>query len=688
MATGVWWWQRPAGPLEVTASASAGGTDPAALLKGDVDGGAPADGRAAAWRSEAPGVGQWVQLTYARPQEFDRVRMAPATADEALRAALVVFDSGASLLVHAGTDGVVDVSFPARSATTVRVVVAEAASDDGAVALAGLRLDDSADSAPKPLGPGDRVQVTTSSGDGGAALTDGDPAKGDAGAAWTAGPDDSNPSVTLAWGAPRVVTGLQVMGPATAVPDPKQPAAAQLSGVLRFDDGSSVVVSGIEGGSDQPTTVAFSPRVASRAVLELQRVASGAPLGLREVSLQGEGTTPPVWPSSGPTHTVEPTATTCAVDGQGAATGAPTPDADHPVVLLCPTVGSAISGRARIVVGAATGTTVSASAATAGSGGRQGPVTQLATAVADAQGRAVLEFATDELPSGPIGVQVDASGAFGARNPLRVPLVNLGGRELTAPSDAPRGMTLQWSDDFDTPLSATIDGDGAVYAARKPTIKGGETFGDAGFGDPGDPASPLATLDPAAVQGGYLRMRADDGSGGGERYASLLSSLRVGAGGFAAQYGYFEARMLGGPGLGSWPAFWALNTQSATADSDEAGEADAVELYGHNTTGSCHSTHDYSPDPAQRDAGTFTCLDNNGFPDWSLTWHTYGMRITPDTVTYFIDGTQVAEQPKLGRSQEPYFFLLDQALGGGWPVDLSPTSGLTDTYVDWVRIYT
>ena len=36
----------------------------------------------------------------------------------------------------------------------------------------------------------------------------------------------------------------------------------------------------------------------------------------------------------------------------------------------------------------------------------------------------------------------------------------------------------------------------------------------------------------------------------------------------------------------------------------------------------------------------------------------------------------------------PFFFLLDMALGGGWPVALDPTGGTSDLYVDWVRVYT
>jgi hypothetical protein len=35
----------------------------------------------------------------------------------------------------------------------------------------------------------------------------------------------------------------------------------------------------------------------------------------------------------------------------------------------------------------------------------------------------------------------------------------------------------------------------------------------------------------------------------------------------------------------------------------------------------------------------------------------------------------------------PFFFLINLATGGGWPVDLSRYGGIADMYVDYVRVY-
>ena len=39
-------------------------------------------------------------------------------------------------------------------------------------------------------------------------------------------------------------------------------------------------------------------------------------------------------------------------------------------------------------------------------------------------------------------------------------------------------------------------------------------------------------------------------------------------------------------------------------------------------------------------------------------------------------------------TDEPFYFMIDQSLGGGWPIKLAGTGDTIDLYVDWVRVYT
>jgi hypothetical protein len=132
-----------------------------------------------------------------------------------------------------------------------------------------------------------------------------------------------------------------------------------------------------------------------------------------------------------------------------------------------------------------------------------------------------------------------------------------------------------------------------------------------------------------------------------------------------------------------------LNTESAAVRSDRSAEVDAVELYGVNPLGSCHTVHDWgAEESAASDGGEPSCLEQNGFVDWPMAWHTYGVRIRPNGATFTIDGQVVATADRLGLTDQPFFFLVDLALGGGWPVDLAPTAGMADLYVDWVHVWT
>jgi hypothetical protein len=296
---------------------------------------------------------------------------------------------------------------------------------------------------------------------------------------------------------------------------------------------------------------------------------------------------------------------------------------------------------------------------------------------------------TSVVPRGPMALKVQVA-AQDPGTPLYVQLLSTGGQPLDATGSAPTGMTLQWAEEFTSPLSISRTGADATYAATKPDPSGGTQFGEALFADPASGAGTLTTVDRD-----FLRIRvrpAGEGAGGATgsvHLGGLLSSADLGGPGFAAQYGYFEARIMGAPGAGSWPAFWMLNSESAARQKDTSAEVDAVELYGHSTLGSCHTVHNWDV-TQRRESGASEphCKDPNGFADWAMAWHTYGVRITPNGATFSIDGLTVSTADHLSHSSEPFFFMLDLALGGGWPVDLRPTAGITDMYVDWVRVYT
>ena len=78
-----------------------------------------------------------------------------------------------------------------------------------------------------------------------------------------------------------------------------------------------------------------------------------------------------------------------------------------------------------------------------------------------------------------------------------------------------------------------------------------------------------------------------------------------------------------------------------------------------------------------------------GIPStWFETFHTYGCKITETDTIYYCDNLEVGRHATLPLSrQKPFFFLINLATGGGWPVDLTRYNGLADMYIDYVRVY-
>jgi len=662
----------------LAASTTAPGSQLQALVTASSSTDVPPASRPVTWASDGETVGAWVSLSWPRPTAVNTVRFSAAgRGGEVAKAFLLTFDDGASLLVTADGAGDAHVTFAHRVVSHVRLTVSSATEGAGRVALAALSVDDHEAREPGLPSPSRPPDVLASSGlsRGERALQDGDARLGTAGASWAASASDDAPWVRVRWPQAVEVSSVQVLG---------APKADVLHGVLVFDDGSEVLVSGIAGGTATPTTIAFAPRVAKTVDLRLmpERQHSGSLVALDEIRFYGPGATPPRWPSRGTTYSVHPAVGSCAT-GDTAPSGS-RPDA---LSLVCPGTGSVVNGPTTVVVAAPPGTRVRASAPVLSDGATTiATWSAVAAGTAGPDGRVTLAVDPRPWPRGPLSLVVDAPDVA-PLGELSVQLLNRAGREVPSATSAPRGLTLQWEDDFAGPLSVSETGEDAAYAAGKPSATGMESFGDAPFAAPSRGVDTVGTVD------GYLRLRAERtaGSAAGDEQSSrsgMISSLGLEGQGFAAQYGYFEARMTGAPGPGSWPAFWALNTQSVTPDNRTVGEADAVELYGHNPIGSCHTLHQYDESLAGGELSSKSCLADNGFSDWTRTWHTYGMRVVPGGATFFIDGAEVARLSHLGRYDEPFFFMVDLALGGGWPVDLSATGGTTDLYVDWVRVYT
>jgi hypothetical protein len=325
----------------------------------------------------------------------------------------------------------------------------------------------------------------------------------------------------------------------------------------------------------------------------------------------------------------------------------------------------------------------------------------LASVSLDAQGNGSFVFPADQYPHGPVTLRI--SGENGTlRDNCYLQLYNQGGVSWNEgmPKDPPpaaKGMSLVFADDFNGPLSISSTNSKATYYDHKPP-GGWQDFSMHTFSGHESPKNPFSQTD------SYLRIRASDQA----HSSGLISSMKNDATGITAKAPcYFECRFLGPNAIGTWPSFWLLTdymTDQVKGRKVPCDELDIIEAYGGEGPREPNAFDTYMITPHCWDQGepgkaaekqAFEGMHNPvhmrkfGIPStWYETFHTYGCKITETDTVYYCDNVEVDRHATLPLSRmSPFFFLINLATGGGWPVDLSRYNGRADMYVDYVRVY-
>jgi hypothetical protein len=340
-------------------------------------------------------------------------------------------------------------------------------------------------------------------------------------------------------------------------------------------------------------------------------------------------------------------------------------------------------------------------------GGQFGSQGDLGTVSLDSDGKGSIDFPASQYPHGPITITI--SGKKGADfDNCHLQLYNKAGIPWNEgiPREDPKGaegMQLVYADDFNGAPSISTTNMHAKYYDHKPP-HGSQDFSSIPFTDFESPNNPFAQMD------GYLRIRADL-----KKHSSgLISSENDDAEGFTCKAPcYFECRMIGPTAKGTWPAWWLMTDYPSDdkrhKDMSKVGvdELDIIEAYGGEGRGEPDGNgernflymitpHAWNQGDKGKELGDedFKMLHNpadmkkHGIPStWYEAMHTYGCKITETETTYYCDNIEMGRHPTLPVSKkEPFFFLINLATGGGWPVDIS-RYGKVDMYVDFVRVY-
>jgi len=156
------------------------------------------------------------------------------------------------------------------------------------------------------------------------------------------------------------------------------------------------------------------------------------------------------------------------------------------------------------------------------------------------------------------------------------------------------------------------------------------------------------------------------------------------------QYGRIEARIRLPNTQGIWPAFWMLGNSFDQVGWPQSGEIDIMEHVGFEPTRTHGAIHGPgysggSPITAGYDIGELVSLRYRVF---AVEWDANGIR-------WFVDGQQfhsVTRAQVEARGpwvfDQPFFLLLNIAVGGTWPGDPNASSVFPQRmYVDYVRVY-
>lgn len=186
----------------------------------------------------------------------------------------------------------------------------------------------------------------------------------------------------------------------------------------------------------------------------------------------------------------------------------------------------------------------------------------------------------------------------------------------------------------------------------------------------------------AKVMDGNLLIIARHESYGGRDYTSArlkTEGLR------SFTYGKITARIKLPRGQGLWPAFWLLGNDITQAGWPECGEVDIMEHI--DTVPEIYGTMHWYDNGNASYGGKIACDSVSQFNTYTVEW-------SPDSVEWFLDGREywaadISDNiDNTGAFHEPFFIILNMAVGGDWPGNPDSTTSFPDTmFVDYVRVY-
>jgi len=155
------------------------------------------------------------------------------------------------------------------------------------------------------------------------------------------------------------------------------------------------------------------------------------------------------------------------------------------------------------------------------------------------------------------------------------------------------------------------------------------------------------------------------------------------------KYGRMEARMKLPRVQGIWPAFWMLGDNFNSQGWPQGGEIDIMEHVNTNntTSGALHGPGYSGNTPITGHLDHAASIDQD-YHVYAVEWDVNGIRWYVDDINFYSVTKAQVEQYGEYVYDQPFWFLINLAVGGNWPGDPDHANFTTTRmYIDYVRVY-
>jgi beta-glucanase (GH16 family) len=172
--------------------------------------------------------------------------------------------------------------------------------------------------------------------------------------------------------------------------------------------------------------------------------------------------------------------------------------------------------------------------------------------------------------------------------------------------------------------------------------------------------------------------------------ASYTSAAIITANKVSWKYGKIEVRAKIPNGLGVWPAIWMLGDNVSKVGWPLCGEIDIMEFVGHDSSaihGTVHYADPQTKKHLQNGSKVLVTEPYNDFHIYATEWDSKEIRFLFDGKVYHSFPVDKAGTDSSNPFHQPFYLLINFALGGSWGGKLDDTVLPQKFVVDYVRVY-